>query len=134
MSKKRTNMIKVMMTDKEKEKVLNKVEELKSEENAKKINVSDLIRACIKNWIAAQEKIKDGNSMCFIPVSKEIIDNKRAMLELEDLSKDENISLHTRKILHEIAESMEWQVLFQLKEKYPDYNGFFNMSSLEEDI
>ena len=134
MSEKRTNMMKVMMTDKEKEKVLNKVEELKSEENAKKINASDLIRACIKNWIAVQEKIKDSNSMCFIPVSKEIIDNKRAMLELEDLSKDENISLHTRKILHEIAESMEWQVLFQLKEKYPDYNGFFNMSSLEEDI
>ena len=134
MSEKRTNMMKVMMTDKEKEKVLNKVEELKSEENAKKINASDLIRACIKNWISAQEKIKDGNSMCFIPVSKEIIDNKRAMLELEDLSKDENISLHTRKILHEMAESMEWKVLFQLKEKYPDYNGFFNMSSLEEDI
>ena len=36
MSEKRTNMMKVMMTDKEKEKVLNKVEELKSEENAKK--------------------------------------------------------------------------------------------------
>ena len=33
-----------------------------------------------------------------------------------------------------MAESMEWKVLFQLKEKYPDYNGFFNMSSLEEDI
>ncbi len=134
MSEKRTNMVKVMMTDKEKEIVLSKVEELRSEENLKKINSSDLIRSCIKNWISVQDKIKEGNSMCFVPVSKEIIDNKRAMIELDDLSKDESISLHTRKILHEMSECMEWKVFFQLKEKYPEYKGFFNMSSLEEDI
>lgn len=98
------------------------------------LSASDFIRQSVGQAIGINKKKEEGNSMCFIPVSKEIIDNKRAMLELEDLSKDENISLHTRKILYEMAECMEWKVLFQLKEKYPDYNGLFNMSSLNEDI
>lgn len=134
MSEKRTNMMKIMMTDKEKEAVLNKVKELQSKNETKKMNASDVIRACIEKWFTVHEKLKEGFLMCFMPVSKEIIDNKRAMIELGDLSKDENISPHTRKILREMSEAMEFQVFSQLKEKYPNYNGFYNMSSVEEDI
>lgn len=134
MSEKRTNMIKVMMTDKEKEGVVNTVSQLKEKGYQPNINVSDLMRQSVKKWISIFEKIEEGNSLCFIPVSKEILDNKKAMLELEKLAKDESLSNHTRKVLYEMSESFEWEVLKQLKEKYPDYNGFFNISSLEEDI
>lgn len=134
MSEKRINVMKIMMTDTEKDTVLNKVKELKAKGEDKKINASDVIRACIEKWFKVQEKIKEGYSMCFVPVSKEIIDNKRAMIELGDLSKDEKISPHTRKILHEMAESMEFHVYSQLREKYPNYDGLYNMSSVEDDV
>lgn len=131
---KRTEIIQTRLTKSEKYKLNETVFELKEKGYQPNINSSDLVRQAIKKWIYIYEKIESGNALCFMPVSKEIIDNKRTMIELETLSNDENLSNHTRKVLAEMSDRIEWEVLGQLKEKYPDYKGLFNMSSLEEDI
>ena len=131
---KRDQLIQFKVTKTEKETIQNVVEDLKAKGYQPNINASDLVRQSVKRWISIYKKLEDGNALHFIPVSKEIIDNKITMIELEDLSKDEKISPHTRKILHELAESMEFHVYSQLREKYPNYDGFYNMSSVEEDI
>lgn len=134
MSEKKVDYIKVMMTSTEKQEILDMVSQLKEKGYQPNINSSDFVRQAIKKWIYIYEKIESGNALCFMPVSKEVIDNKRAMIELEELSNDEKLSNHTRKVLAEMSDRIEWEVLGQLKEKYPNHRGLFNMSSLEQDI
>lgn len=134
MSEKKVDYIKVMMSSSEKQEILDMVSKLKEKGYQPNINSSDFVRQAIKKWIYIYEKIQSGNALCFMPISKEIIDNKKAMIELEALSNDVNLSNHTRKVLSEMSDRIEWEVLSQLKEKYPNHRGLFNISSLEKDI
>ena len=98
------------------------------------LSTSDFIRQSVGQAIGINKKKKEGNLQCFIPMSEEILNNKKAMIEFEGLLTTQELSDHTKRILKVIVDHIEYEVFLQLKEKYPDYNGFFNMSSLEEDI
>lgn len=110
-----------MMSSSEKQEILDMVSKLKEKGYQPNINSSDFVRQAIKKWIYIYEKIQSGNALCFMPISKEIIDNKKAMIELEALSNDVNLSNHTRKVLSEMSDRIEFAVLNQLKEKYPNH-------------
>lgn len=122
---KRTELIQIRVTKSENDELNKTVLELKEKGYQPNINASVLVRHAVKMWISIDKKLEEGNALHFIPISKEIIDNKRTILELEELSKDEKLSDNTRKILAAMSDGMEWEVLSQLKVKYSENNGFF---------
>lgn len=121
MSEKKDCLIQIKVTKTEKEKIQCVVNDLKKKGHQGNINISELARQGIENLIYIYEKIENGSSLCFMPESKEIIDNKKAMIELETLSNDVNLSNYTRKVLAEMSDSIEFAVLNKLKEKYPNH-------------
>lgn len=132
---KRTVPIQFKVTQSEKEEIQNVVDELKEKKYQETVNISELARQGIEKWIYIYRKLEEGNSLCFLPINKELIENKRAMLEIEDLLfKNENLCEHTKKVLSRVVSSLEWQVLAELDKKYPNHKGLFDLSSLETDL
>lgn len=131
---KRTNMMKIMVSDTEKQNIVDTVEKLKERGYQENITASELIRQSVNKWIAKYNKLEEGNILCYLPVDKEIRKNKIAMVEIENLLENEEISQETKRVLFVVANALEWQVLTQLNEKYPNNRGLFNLSSLDTDI
>ena len=131
---KRNNMMKIMVSDTEKQTIVDTVESLKQSGYQENITASELIRQSVNKWILQYNTIKEGNVICYLPVSEEIRKNKIAMVEIENLIDSEEISHETKYVLSRVVDALEWQVLKQLSEKYPNNRGMFNLSSLDKDI
>lgn len=131
---KRNNMMKIMVSDTEKQNIVDTVENLKAKGYQETITASELIRQSVNKWIAQYNRIEEGNVICYLPVSEEIRKNKVAMVEIENLMNSEELSKETKQVLLRVADALEWHVLTQLTLKYPNNRGMFNLSSLDTDI
>ncbi len=131
---KRTNMMKIMVSDTEKQNITDTVKNLKEKGYQENITASDLIRQSVNKWISQYNRIEEGNVICYLPVSEEIRKNKVAMVEIENLMDSEELSQETKQVLSRVVDALEWQVLTQLTLKYPNNRGMFNLSSLDKDI
>lgn len=98
------------------------------------VSTSDFIRQSVGETIGIKKKIEEGNLQCFIPMPQDIKDIKKVMIEFEELLTNQELSEHSKRILRTMSDYFELEAFLKLKKKYPNYNGFFNLSSLDEDI
>lgn len=131
---KRTNMVKIMMSDSEKENVTEIVNELKEKGYQKNITSSDLIRQSIDKWISMYRKIEQGNSICYLPISDEFTVNQEVLVDINKLVKSENLSEQTLKVLGRVVQSLEWEALIQLQNKYPNRDELYDLYHSDIDV
>lgn len=127
---KRDQLIQFKVTKTEKETIQNVVEDLKAKGYQEKINASELARQGIEKWMAMYRMIEYGNSICYLPISSDLLENKKALVEIEDLLRSDNFSNHTLKILNRVVKSLEWEILAQLEKKYPNADSLYNLHDL----
>jgi len=87
------------------------------------------VRIAIKRFIQINERIREGESMTWLP-HLEVEQYKRTLTELDEIlsmKDDLKMSDSTVMIINSIIDSLEWSLLNELKKKFPDENGFFNL-------
>lgn len=87
------------------------------------------VRIAIKRFIQTSERLRAGESMAWIPAI-EMEQCKRTLTELDEIlsmKDDLKISDSTVMIINSIIDSLEWSLLNELKKKFPDENGFYNL-------
>lgn len=87
------------------------------------------VRVAIKRFIQTSERLRKGESMTWLPAI-EIDKCKKTLTELDEIlsmKDDLKMSDSTVMILNSIIDSLEWSLLNELKKKFPDEDGFFNL-------
>lgn len=102
---------------KEKEEVLEKL--LEQTGNTK----SEQVRIAIDKYLNLYEATKQGNILGILP-SGEIEELKKVLSELEELQEQ---VVASRGLIEKLISIYEFELLEKLQEKYPDYDGFFDL-------
>lgn len=87
------------------------------------------VRIAIKRFIQTSERLNAGESMTWLP-NIEVDQCKRTLTELDEIlsmKDDLKMSDSTKMIINTIIDSLEWKLLSELKKKFPDEDGFFNL-------
>lgn len=87
------------------------------------------VRIAIKRFIQTSEKLEAGESMAWLP-HIEVDQCKRTLTELDEIlsmKDDLKMSDSTVAIINTIIDSLEWKLLSELKKKFPDEDGFFDL-------
>ena len=87
------------------------------------------VRIAIKRFIQTSERLNAGESMAWLP-NIEVDQCKRTLTELDEIlsmKDDLKMSDSTKMIINTIINSLEWKLLSELKKKFPDEDGFFNL-------
>lgn len=87
------------------------------------------VRIAIKRFIQTSERLNAGESMAWLP-NIEVEQCKRTLTELDEIlsmKDDLKMSDSTKMIINTIIDSLEWKLLSELKKKFPDEDGFFNL-------
>lgn len=87
------------------------------------------VRIAIKRFIQTSERLNAGESMAWLP-NIEVDQCKRTLTELDEIlsmKDDLKMSDSTKMIINTIIDSLEWKLLSELKKKFPDEDGFFNL-------
>lgn len=87
------------------------------------------VRIAIKRFVQINDKLIDGESMTWLP-NLEVEQCKRVLAELDEIlimKDDLKMSDSTVMIINTIIDSLEWKLLSELKKKFPDEEGFFNL-------
>lgn len=87
------------------------------------------VRIAIKRFIQVNERIRGGESMAWLP-HIEVDQCKKTLTELDEIlsmKDDLKMSDSTAMIINTVIDSLEWKLLNELKKKFPDEDGFFNL-------
>lgn len=87
------------------------------------------VRIAIKRFIQTSERLNAGESMAWLP-NIEVEQCKRTLTELDEIlsmKDDLKMSDSTKMIINTIIDSLEWKLLSELKKKFPDEDGFFDL-------
>lgn len=87
------------------------------------------VRIAIKRFIQTSEKLEAGESIAWLP-HFEVDQCKRTLTELDEIlsmKDDLKISDSTVRVINTIIDSLEWELLGELKKKFPDEEGFFEL-------
>lgn len=87
------------------------------------------VRIAIKRFIQINDRLREGESMTWLP-HIEVEQCKKTLTELDEIlsmKNDLKISDQTISIINMIIDSLELKLLNELKKKFPDEDGFFNL-------
>ena len=87
------------------------------------------VRVAIKRFVEISERLGTGESINWIP-KLELEACRKTLTELDeilDMANDLKLSESTVKVINSVIDTLEWSLLSELKKKYPNQNGFFNI-------
>lgn len=87
------------------------------------------VRIAIKRFVQINDRLRDGESMTWLP-HIEVEQCKKTLTELDEIlsmKDDLKMSDSTVMIINTIIDSLEWKLLSELKKKFPEEDGFFNL-------
>ena len=87
------------------------------------------VRVAVKRFVEISERLETGESINWIP-KLELEAYRKTLTELDevlDMANDLKLSESTVKVINSVIDTLEWSLLSELKKKYPNQNGFFNI-------
>lgn len=87
------------------------------------------VRVAVKRFVEISERLETGESINWIP-KLELEAYRKTLTELDeilDMANDLRLSESTIKVINSVIDTLEWSLLSELKKKYPNQNGFFNI-------
>ena len=87
------------------------------------------VRVAVKRFVEISERLETGESINWIP-KLELEAYRKTLTELDeilDMANDLKLSESTVKVINSVIDTLEWSLLNELKKKFPDENGFFNL-------
>jgi len=87
------------------------------------------VRVAVKRFVEISERLETGESINWIP-KLELEAYRKTLTELDevlDMANDLKLSESTIKVINSVIDTLEWSLLSELKKKYPNQNGFFNI-------
>ena len=87
------------------------------------------VRVAVKRFVEISERLETGESINWIP-KLELEAYRKTLTEFDeilDMANDLKLSESTVKVINSVIDTLEWSLLSELKKKYPNQNGFFNI-------
>lgn len=87
------------------------------------------VRIAIKRFIQVNDRLREGESIAWLP-HIEVEQCKKTLTELDEIlsmKDDLKMSDSTVRVINAIIDSLEWKLLSELKKKFPDENRFFRL-------
>ncbi len=106
------------------ESLLAQIDDIANETNQER---SSILRLAIKRFVDLSDKVMQGKVLTTLPKLDEIRDYQKVLSELELVA--DSSSEETKLILSAVIDALEFKILDELRKKYPEYKGFFNIKS-----